>query len=65
LRSIGHHIGIRNLDDGSMKFILLPENVKEINSMKVTSNRKHLLVCANHHPSNDLILTIFDLKNPD
>lgn len=48
-----------------MKFILLHENVKEINSMKVTSNRKHLLVSANHHPSNDLILTIFDLKNPD
>ena len=48
-----------------MSFIYLSEQIKQINIIKTTPNRKYLLVCSTNHLNNDLMLQVFDLRNPN
>jgi len=42
--------------DNQMSFIYLSEQIKQINIIKTTPNRKYLLVCSTNHLNNDLML---------
>ena len=49
---VGHHIAIREIDDNNtsktnmskMSFIMMPENVHQITCMKLSPNKRFLLV---------------------
>lgn len=47
-----------------MSFIYQSEQVKQINMMKTTPNRMFLLVCTTSQINGDLLLSVYDLRNP-
>ena len=66
---LGHHIAIRDIDDNTnksniskMNFIMIPDHVKQITCMKLSPNKRHLLVAEQHKDDPSCFLSVYDLK---
>lgn len=62
---VGKHIGIRNINTNSMKFIRQPDEVKEIISLTISTGgmRRYLASVERQVHNNCLWVSIHDLKN--
>ena len=67
---VGHHIAIREIDDNNtsktnmskMSFIMMPENVQQITCMKLSPNKRFLLVAEQHKDNACCFISVYDLK---
>jgi hypothetical protein len=47
-----------------VNFLFIPDYVKQITCMKVSPNKKHLVICEQHHTDpNQCFMSVYDMKN--
>ena len=67
----GHHIAIRDVDDSAGKtniskinFITMPDQLKQITCMKLSPNKRFLVLAEQRKNETGCYLSIYDMKEP-
>jgi len=59
---VGRHIGIRNVVNNKMNYIMQPDYINEITGLNLSSNRRFLAVQESRHHDLHAYVTFYDLK---